>query len=465
MPSKTPAQARLMRAVAHGWKPDRIKGPSRAVAREFVKADKKWTGGLAAMNEINSGVARTLDFAHGGPVLPLTDTAQIFEVSNNPGSGNPDQAIDLSSWRHTGGGRSPRVTRILVQSLEAQGYTKGEGLIWNPPGGTILAHAEPSEPRVIPGAVGAPPAGSTPNAAAVAPPWTPERAAATAERRETPYRQQLREHKARVVSALNPAPVSGARGGHVNYQAGGTVPAPVERPTPITGGGDPIPGHPEGTNPNRPGTALYRRWEMRYHYDLPTEPEVTLPPEDEGGGVTAWILDKLGLSGTADIKSRSEQELEEIGEARGGYVRRYQVGGLAQAQQQVAAQQGMMQQRAQFRPPRGGIPPSLRGRTPRAGGIPPRMDPGVRTPGTLPGQALPGGPPSGGGGIPGGPRVPPNMRGYLQRQRMMNRPPANVGGGANRVGMQDQQGGLARALQRGTGRPPMSRRTAFPGGR
>ena len=173
-------------------------------------------------------------------------------------------------------------------------------------------------------------------------------------------------------------------------------------------------------------------------------------------------MDLIGLSGTADIKSRSEQELEELDEARGGHVRRYQVGGLAQAQQPTAAQQGMMPQRAPFRPTRGGVPPSMRGQTPRAGGLPHPLDAAVRP---VPGQALPGGPPSGGGGIPGGPRVPPNRRGYLQRQRMMNRPPANVGGGANRVGMQDQQGGLARALQRGTGRPPMSRRTAFPGGR
>lgn len=41
MPSKSPAQARLMRAVAHGWKPDRFKGPSKRVAREFVSADKR----------------------------------------------------------------------------------------------------------------------------------------------------------------------------------------------------------------------------------------------------------------------------------------------------------------------------------------------------------------------------------------------------------------------------------------
>jgi hypothetical protein len=85
---------------------------------------------------------------------------------------------------------------------------------------------------------------------------------------------------------------------------------------------------------------------------------------------------------------------------------------------------------------------------------------GGRRPWKQPGRRIapPPGKEPGGGGIIGGPRIPPNMQGYLQRQRMMNRPPANVGGGANRVGMQDQQGAQARALQRGTGRPPMSRR-------
>jgi hypothetical protein len=82
----------------------------------------------------------------------------------------------------------------------------------------------------------------------------------------------------------------------------------------------------------------------------------------------------------------------------------------------------------------------------RGSGGKPRPGPGMMPPGEE------------GGGIPGGPRVPPNMRGYLQKQRMMNRPPANVGGGANRVGMQDQQGALSRAMQRGTGRAPPSRR-------
>lgn len=40
MPSKTKKQAKLMRAVAHGWKPDRFRGPPVMVAKEFAAADK-----------------------------------------------------------------------------------------------------------------------------------------------------------------------------------------------------------------------------------------------------------------------------------------------------------------------------------------------------------------------------------------------------------------------------------------
>jgi hypothetical protein len=39
MPSKTKKQAKFMRAVAHGWKPDK-KGPPVSVAKEFTTADK-----------------------------------------------------------------------------------------------------------------------------------------------------------------------------------------------------------------------------------------------------------------------------------------------------------------------------------------------------------------------------------------------------------------------------------------
>jgi hypothetical protein len=41
MPSKSKKQANLMRAVAHGWKPDRTEGPDKKTAKEFVAADRK----------------------------------------------------------------------------------------------------------------------------------------------------------------------------------------------------------------------------------------------------------------------------------------------------------------------------------------------------------------------------------------------------------------------------------------
>ena len=40
MPSVSEKQAKLMAAVAHGWKPSNFKGPSKAVAEEFNQADK-----------------------------------------------------------------------------------------------------------------------------------------------------------------------------------------------------------------------------------------------------------------------------------------------------------------------------------------------------------------------------------------------------------------------------------------
>ncbi len=41
MPSKSAAQARLMAAVAHGWRKPGGGGPSVAVAKEFNEADQK----------------------------------------------------------------------------------------------------------------------------------------------------------------------------------------------------------------------------------------------------------------------------------------------------------------------------------------------------------------------------------------------------------------------------------------
>ncbi len=41
MPSVSPAQARLMRAAAHGWKKPGGGGPSAAVGKEFMRADER----------------------------------------------------------------------------------------------------------------------------------------------------------------------------------------------------------------------------------------------------------------------------------------------------------------------------------------------------------------------------------------------------------------------------------------
>ena len=50
MPSKSPAQHKLMEAIAHGMKPNKG-GPSKAVAKEFAKADDK-----AGITKTHNGV-------------------------------------------------------------------------------------------------------------------------------------------------------------------------------------------------------------------------------------------------------------------------------------------------------------------------------------------------------------------------------------------------------------------------
>ena len=345
--------------------------------------------------------------------------------------------------------------------------------------------------------------------------------------RDTEYSRALREHQARVAASLAVPPGGYAEGGPVNYyQEGGAV----------------RPGHAEGANPYPEGSARYKLWERQKHVDPPPPPPPPPPEED-----VPWYKRIMGYGDTSKI----DEDLAEMEEAHGGYIDApgYQFGGLASASGFAG-------------PPRGGVPPQMRGAMPRRGGIPPQMQ-GKPTPpwrGAPPSRAMPGGgggirgmmnqirgqrgdprsmPPQGGGGrsglmnrlrsqmqpvgdprnlqrppqrsgmrrpmpnippgkgprrmvppspprmtpgvdprggpgvtpsdgggMPGGPMVPPNLRGHIQRQRMMNRPrrgvpgPAGAGGQPNRVGMQDQQGGLARALQKGTGRPPMSRRSS-----
>lgn len=56
MPSKNAAQHNLMEMVAHGGKPSSGKGPSVAVAKDFVAADKgKRFAKVQGMRQHNSG--------------------------------------------------------------------------------------------------------------------------------------------------------------------------------------------------------------------------------------------------------------------------------------------------------------------------------------------------------------------------------------------------------------------------
>ena len=252
-------------------------------------------------------------------------------------------------------------------------------------------------------------------------------------------------------------------------------------------------GRPRSENPYPRGSARWKIWERRQGRDpnAPDEPETppqaeAAPPEDDG---RSWLDRLRGVEG--ERRGRTEEELEKLeeGRYRGGYIPAsrevgYQTGGLAAA----------------MRPPVGGAPPTM-ARMPPRGGVPMRakpMPPRMMTPprppmnryameprsavrGIRPGMGPRGGMPKqadprygrpmtdapGSGGPMGGPRVPPNLRGFMQRRMMENRPrrgipgPAGAGGAPNRVGQADQQGGLSRAMQRGTGRRPMSRRQGF----
>lgn len=568
MPSKSPEQAKLMRAIAHGWKPSRMKSPpSRAVAQEFVEADRKysggfaenryWTGGLAAMNEVNSGVPETLNWQEGGEVWTpwgggqeLTPEEAHFLSLNIEGSGVFSAGLKRiqDRTRERLFPTTPTIATPTAYPGPRVAGPRGGSRRGGRGGGRRDGGREPN------GDEGRPPGGG-PGGPSTAPPRIipsapPIAAGPLPLDKDSAYRDQLRAHKSRISSILG---TGNAEGGHVNY---------------YEEGGEVRPGHGEGANPYPPNSARYRLWERKHHVDLPPPTIAEADPEESFG----WLERLLGVD---KARTRSEKELEELEEAHGGRVG-YQAGGLAMAAPAggvppwieptgsgpgymdspgymdepppgyqfggMAAKLGpVMRQMQQYRgvpPQRGGIQrgaPSGGGtrgglaammqqaRQQRGSRYDPTQDPNLRGPmasrigGTrggplqIPGQVQAGGgmytdpthpayspPGSGGsfdmsgnytaptgggrpgkpgrgiiplaneeagGGVPGGPRVPPNMRGYLQRQRMMNRPPANVGGGVNRVGMQDQQGGMARALQRGTGRPPMSRRSAFPGSR
>ena len=291
-----------------------------------------------------------------------------------------------------------------------------------PPVGQPFPEGDPGDRIIPPGRL--PPGGGL--VPPTATPYTPPDRRAG---RDTDYSRALLEHRARLEQILG-----SAEGGAVSrYQEGGEVKRP---------------GHAEGPNPYPEGSARWKVWERKHHVDPAPPPQAKAEEEED----TGWFS---GLfKSEEDRRTRTERELEEMEQARGGPVG-FQLGGYARAPMGRVPPMGALQQvtggsgRPAMRPPMmtRRMPMKPAGYDPRGGPItpPPGKEPFVR----------------------GGPQVPPNMRGYLQRAMMMNRPrrgipgPAGAGGAPNRVGQSDQQGGLARALQRGTGRPPMSRRQGF----
>lgn len=109
MPSKSPEQARLMRAVAHGWKKPGG-GPSRAVAREFVEADRS----KSMHNKGYAGEVQT--FAQGGPVLGRT---RDFVKTEDRFRGRPNPPVVKTDENWEGGkpkGRDKSLTPVKPHS-------------------------------------------------------------------------------------------------------------------------------------------------------------------------------------------------------------------------------------------------------------------------------------------------------------------------------------------------------------
>ena len=88
MPSKSPAQARLMAAVAHGWHKPGGGGPPVSVTKEFNSADKG-SGMIKGMKPMD------MKYAEGGPVLGHTrDFMKIKDEFRDPDERNPNADED-----------------------------------------------------------------------------------------------------------------------------------------------------------------------------------------------------------------------------------------------------------------------------------------------------------------------------------------------------------------------------------
>lgn len=307
------------------------------------------------------------------------------------------------------------------------------------------------------------------------PPPEPEAAA-----EEVPWWKKLMGYEAAPTRTAEELEAIGeARGGRINYQAGGlaiAAPAggvpPWIEPTGMEeepvgyqfGGGVPYRGIPPQRRPMQPRgrSPFSRRFQRR---------QAPVGGAPQRGGLAAMmqqaqqqragVSDRYppGYNNEAGIAQGPVMNLPAPGPDDVVYDRDWPPRGpMAPGGSPLDVRAAKMRAMTdRFAQPTGGGSFAPGEGIPGGGNIPPwKQPPGSRI-------APPPGKDMGGSGpIQGGPRVPPNMQGYLQKMRMQNRPPSGpVGGGGNRVGMQDQQGAFARAMQRGTGRAPTSRRMAF----
>jgi len=113
VPSKTEKQAKLMRAVAHGWQPSRMKGPPVGVAKEFMRADmakKRKTRKRKRMQQ--GGLAQATAAGRPGGAAPsLRGYLQAMrgQQRQGPGAriGTGDQQGALARAMQTQTGRPP----------------------------------------------------------------------------------------------------------------------------------------------------------------------------------------------------------------------------------------------------------------------------------------------------------------------------------------------------------------------
>ena len=90
MPSTSPAQARLMAAVAHGWHKPGGGGPPVSVAKEFNKADKGKSFFQGGSTMSKSSGLHDASYATGGSVLGRTRNF-LKEPDRFRNDGGPDR--------------------------------------------------------------------------------------------------------------------------------------------------------------------------------------------------------------------------------------------------------------------------------------------------------------------------------------------------------------------------------------